>query len=403
LVGCDRQATCPATRRSPERGAARSAPRSSRHRPEPGPTGHPRSSQACDVEETTTMKAITVVPGKPDQIQVGDIDEPAPAEGALLVEGHLIGICATDADIVEHPGHGWPPPGRDRLVIGHESLGTVLEAPEDSGFTAGDLVAGIVRRPDPVPCEPCSQGEWDFCRNGRYTERGIKERDGFGSQRWRIEPEYAIKLDPGLGDLGVLVEPASVLAKAWEQTERIFARASWRPKVALVTGAGPVGLLAALLAAQRGLELHVLDLDDTGPKPRLVADLGGTFHTGDVRDSGVVPDVVIECTGHGPLAVELTGVVAPNAVICLTGISPGTRRVAVGLDAVNKEMVLENTVVFGSVNAGRRNYEQAADAMARADRSWLERLITRRVPMSGFTDALHKRSDDVKVVVDLRA
>src|SRR5438046_2133678 len=84
---------------------------------------------------------------------------------------------------------------------------------------------------------------------------GIKERDGFGSQRWRVEPEYAIKLDPGLGDCGVLLELASVLAKAWEQTERIFPRATWRPRVALVTGAGPVGRFAALLAAQRGLEL----------------------------------------------------------------------------------------------------------------------------------------------------
>jgi threonine dehydrogenase-like Zn-dependent dehydrogenase len=349
------------------------------------------------------MKAITVVPGNPDQVRVSDIDEPARDYGALLVEGRLLGVCGTDSDIVLHQGYGWPPPGCDRLVIGHESLGAVLEAPEGSGFTPGDLVVGIVRRPDPVPCDPCSRGEWDFCRNGRYTERGIKERDGFGSQRWRIEPEYAIKLDPGLGDCGVLLEPASVLAKAWEQTDRIFARASWRPKVALVTGAGPIGLFAALLAVQRNLELHVLDLNNRGPKAQLVADLGGTFHTGDVRDIGVKPDVVIECTGHGPLVFELTDVVASNAVICLTGISSGTRTVNAGLDEVNKEMVLENTVLFGSVNAGRRNYEQAADALAKARRSWLEQLITRRVRMNGFVEALHKHDDDVKVVVDLRA
>jgi glucose 1-dehydrogenase len=349
------------------------------------------------------MKAITVVPGQADQVEVRELTEPTPAEGALLVEGRLIGICGTDADIVLHENYGWPPPGRDRLVIGHESLGVVLDAPAGSGFASGDLVAGIVRRPDPVPCEPCSRGEWDFCRNGRYTERGIKEHDGFGAQRWRTEPEYATKLDPGLGDCGVLLEPTSVLAKAWEQTELIFARASWRPRVALVTGAGPVGLFAALLAVQHGLETHVLDLDDTGPKPGLVADLGATFHAGDVRDIGVKPDVVIECTGHGALVFELRGVVTPDAVICLTGISSGTRTIPVGPDQINKGMVLENTVVFGSVNAGRRNYQQAAEALAKADRHWLERLITRRVPMSGFLDGLHKRHDDVKVAVDLRA
>ncbi|MFE2511933.1 glucose 1-dehydrogenase [Streptomyces naganishii] len=348
------------------------------------------------------MKAITVVPGEPGRVAVSDVSEPDPVQGALLVEGRLLGICGTDVDIVEG-GYGSPPPGRDRLVIGHESLGEVREAPAGSGFAPGDLIVGIVRRPDPVPCPPCAHGEWDFCRNGRYTERGIKERDGFGSQRWRIEPEYAVRLDPQLGDCGVLLEPASVLAKAWEQTERIFSRASWRPQVALVTGAGPIGLFAALLAVQRGLQTHVLDISDRGPKAQLVADLGATFHTGDVRDIDVVPDVVIECTGAGPLVFALTKTVAPDAVICLTGISSGRRRAEVGLDEVNKELVLENTVVFGSVNANRRHYQQAADALAKADRSWLERVITRRVPMSRFSDGLHKGGDDVKVVVDLRS
>ncbi len=348
------------------------------------------------------MKAITVIPGRPEQVRVEDRPDPQPEAGALLVQGQLLGICGTDVDIVEN-GYGWPVPGQDRLVIGHESLGTVVEAPAGSGFTAGDLVAGIVRRPDPVPCAPCSHGEWDFCRNGQYTERGIKELDGYGAGLWRVEPDFAIRLDPGLGDCGVLLEPASVLAKAWEQTDRIFTRASWRPTVALVTGAGPIGLFAALLGVQRGLQVHVLDRNDAGPKAQLVADLGATFHTGDVHDLALTPDVVIECTGHGPLVFELADVVAPDAVICLTGISSGTRTVGLGLDQVNKEMVLENTVLFGSVNAGRRHYQQAADALAHADNSWLERLITRRVPMDGFAEALHKNDDDVKVVVDLTA
>ncbi|GAA2453775.1 glucose 1-dehydrogenase [Streptomyces macrosporus] len=348
------------------------------------------------------MKAITVVPGEPDRVRVEEVPEPPVEEGSLLVEGRLLGVCGTDRDIVEE-GYGEPPSGRDRLIVGHESLGVVLEAPDGSGFSPGDHVAGIVRRPDPVPCEPCSRGEWDFCRNGRFTERGIKGRSGYGSERWRVEPEYAVRVDPALGDLGVLLEPTSVLAKAWEQTDRIFERSTWRPRTALITGAGPIGLLAALMSVQRGLETHVLDLKDTGPKPDLVADLGATFHAGSPKDVGVEPDVVVECTGHGPLVFELTRTVSPNSVVCLTGISSGSRRVPVGLDEVNKEMVLENIVLFGSVNAARRNYEQAAEALARADRKWLERIVTRRVPMDDFADALHKGPDDVKVVVDLRA
>src|SRR5207248_4228870 len=130
------------------------------------------------------------------------------------------GDGATERELVGRQ-YGEPPPGRDRLVLGHESLGRVIDAPAGCGLAAGDLVVGIVRRPDPVPCANCAVGEWDMCRNGRYTERGIKERDGFGSERYRIRPEFAVKVDPALGRLGVLLEPASVVAKAWEHVERI--------------------------------------------------------------------------------------------------------------------------------------------------------------------------------------
>ncbi|MFG3438502.1 glucose 1-dehydrogenase [Nonomuraea sp. NPDC047897] len=347
------------------------------------------------------MKAITVIPGEAGSVRVEDLDGPAPGEGEVLVEGLLLGICGTDAEIVEEFEHGAPPPGRDRLVIGHESLGRVIEAPRGSGLAEGDLVVGIVRRPDPVPCEPCANGEWDFCRNGRFTERGIKEHDGFGARRWRIEPEYAVKLDSGLGDRGVLLEPASILAKAWEQTDRFVTRTSWRPRVALVTGAGPIGLLAALMGVQRGLEVHVLDRTDRGPKPRLVADLGAVFHTGDVTGLGVEPDVVMECTGHGPLVFALPEVAGRDAVICLTGISSANRLDEAPLGLVNTELVLKNTVMFGTVNAARRHYQQAAEALVKADRDWLDRLITRRVPMEEFGAALGKEPDDIKVVVDL--
>ncbi|WP_043262182.1 glucose 1-dehydrogenase [Streptomyces sp. e14] len=347
------------------------------------------------------MKAITVVPGEPGRVRVEEVPEPAEREGSLLVEGRLLGICGTDVDIVER-GYGWLPPGQDRLVIGHESLGAVLEAPPDSGFAPGDHVVGIVRRPDPEPCDPCSQGEWDFCRNGGYTERGIKERNGYGSRHWRVEPEFAVRVDPGLGDCGVLLEPASVLAKAWEQTDHIFARSSWRPRIALVTGAGPIGLLAALMGVQRGLEVHVLDREDRPPKSTLARDVGAVFHTGDVRSAGVAPDVVIECTGHGPLVFEVTKAATPNSVVCLTGISGGSAPARVSTDEANNHLVLGNTVVFGTVNAARRHYEQAARALAAADRAWLDRLITRKVPMDDYAQALRKNPDDVKVVVDLR-
>ncbi|HVA59269.1 MAG TPA: glucose 1-dehydrogenase [Mycobacteriales bacterium] len=347
------------------------------------------------------MKACTVIPGQLESARVDEVAEPDPADGEVLVEGLFVGICGTDIEISQF-GYGQPPAGRDRLVLFHESLGRVLEAPAGGELAVGDLVAGVVRRPDPQPCPCCAKDQWDFCRNGEFTERGIKGRDGYGSQRWRVAPKFAIRLDPALGDVGVLLEPTSVVAKAWDQVERIGARACWDAGRALVTGAGPIGLLAALLAVQRGLEVDVLDRVTEGLKPELVAALGGHYITSLDQLSGP-PDVVIECTGLGPLVFDVLGRTAPNAIVCLTGISSGTREVGVAGDAVNKEMVLSNEVVFGSVNAGLANYQQAAAALAKADREWLGRLVTRRVPMEQWPTALVRQPDDVKVVVDIQA
>lgn len=198
------------------------------------------------------MKAITVEPKKTGSARLEDVPEPDPRDGSLLVEAVAVGVCGTDAEIVEAK-YGWAPPGYTRLVLGHESLGRVIEPASTATFQKGDLVVGIVRRPDPVPCSNCAVGEWDMCRNGQHTERGIKGINGFMSERWRIEPEYAMKVDRSLGLLGVLLEPTTVVVKAWEQVVAVGQRAFWEPRTALVTGAGPIGLLAALLGIQRGL------------------------------------------------------------------------------------------------------------------------------------------------------
>src|SRR5215212_3465255 len=178
------------------------------------------------------MKAITVEPRRAETACLEDIPEPDAKGGSVLVEAIAVGVCGTDVEIVE--GHyGWAPPGRNRLVLGHESLGRVLDPGPTSGFQEGDLVVGIVRRPDPVPCPNCAVGEWDMCRNGQYTERGIKEIDGFMSERWRIEPEFAMKIDRSLGFLGVLLEPTTVVTKAWEQVQLVGHRAYWEPRTVL--------------------------------------------------------------------------------------------------------------------------------------------------------------------------
>jgi threonine dehydrogenase-like Zn-dependent dehydrogenase len=346
------------------------------------------------------MLAITIDPGVKDSADLEEVPEPDPSEGAILVDGVALGICGTDAEIAGGE-YGEAPPGAERLILGHESLGRVADAPEGGGFAAGDLVVGIVRRPDPEPCASCAAGEWDFCRNGGYTERGIKALHGFGSERWRIEPEFAVKLDPALGLLGVLMEPTTIVAKAWEQIDRIARRATIAPRRVLVTGAGPIGLLAALLARQRGLEVHVMDRASGGPKPQLVRDLGAGYFTGGVGDLDPPPDVIVEATGASQVVVDAMGHTAPNGIVCLTGISSGGLTIQLDAGMLNRDIVLENDVVFGSVNANRRHYEAAAAALAAADRAWLERLITRRVPLASWRDALARREHDIKVVVEL--
>lgn len=348
------------------------------------------------------MRALTVVPLQPDSAAVVDIEEPTSGPGELLVDGLALGVCGTDREIAAGD-YGWAPPGRERLVLGHESLGRVREAPADSGFEAGDLVVGVVRRPDPVPCGACARGEFDMCRNGEYTERGIKQIDGFASERWTVEADYAMKLDPGLDQVGVLMEPTTIVAKAWDHIDRIGSRAYFAPERALVTGAGTIGLLAALLGVQRGLDVHVLDRVEDGIKPELVEALGATYHTTDAEtiEKQAPPDIVVEATGVPKLVFDVMQHNASAAVVCLTGVSPTGRDISVDAGQLGRDIVLENDVIFGSVNANLGHYELAARALASAERGWLERMITRRVPLDQFADALDSRPDDVKVVLEL--
>ncbi|WP_435743216.1 theronine dehydrogenase [Nocardioides sp. SYSU DS0663] len=280
----------------------------------------------------------------------------------------------------------------------------VEEAPEGSGFDPGDLVSGVVRRPDPVPCGACAHDEWDMCRNGQYTERGIKELDGYASEWWTVPPAYAVTVAAHLGLAGVLTEPASVVAKAWEQVDRVGARGWFEPRTALVTGAGPIGLLAAMIGVQRGLDVHVLDRVTDGPKPDLVRDLGATYHATSIEDVArqARPDVVVEATGVGRLVFDAMAETAPYGIVCLTGVSPRGRMLEVDAGGLNRELVLENDAVVGSVNANLRHYRAAADSLADADPTWLRRLLTSTVPLAEAPAAVSDPpAGTVKAVITL--
>jgi threonine dehydrogenase-like Zn-dependent dehydrogenase len=285
------------------------------------------------------MRAVTVVPKKPASVSLDEIAVPPPAPDSVLADVVAIGICGTDVEIVRGE-YGWAPPGRERLVIGHESLARVVEAP------------------------------------------------------------FVVRVDRALGLRGVLLEPASVVAKAWRVTEAAGRRAEWKPRVALVTGAGPIGLLAALLGVQRGLEVHVLDRVTDGPKPELVRRLGAHYHSSSVDDAGPEPDVILECTGVDTVVFAAMDRVRRNGVVCLTGVSSGAHVMSsVNIGKLNRSIVLENNLVVGSVNANRRDYEAGAAALAAADPAWLDGVIARRVPLSRWHEAFEHHAGDVKTIL----
>ena len=238
-----------------------------------------------------------------------------------------------------------------------------------------------------------------MCRNGLYTERGIKQIDGFMSERWRIEPEYVMKVDPTLGILGVLLEPTTVVVKAWEMVLAVGQRSFWEPKNVLVTGAGPIGLLAAGIGVQRGMEVHVLDRVTSGPKVDLVKMVGAEYHSTSVANLDFEPDMIIECTGVGQVIAESIQKVGAGGAVCLTGVGKGGAAAGAAIADVAASAVLRNNVIVGSVNANKRHWYKATEALARANRSVLESLITRRERPENFEKALEREPNDIKVVI----
>ena len=195
-----------------------------------------------------------------------------------------------------------------------------------------------------------------------------------------------------------------MVAKAWDHIEKIGRRAAWAPRRVLVTGAGPIGLLAALLATQRGYQAYVLDLVTEGRKPQMVRRLGATYvHSSDLGEAAAEADIVIECTGHLQLLLEAGPKNVRHRITCLTGVSPAGTEATVDPGVLNRNMVLQNSVIFGSVNANRHHYELASQALARADPGWLADLITRQVPLDRWEDAYTRKPGDIKTTLNFPA
>jgi threonine dehydrogenase-like Zn-dependent dehydrogenase len=356
------------------------------------------------------MKAVAIFPGA-REVKLIDAAEPClagPSDVRLRMLD--VGICGTDKELCAF-AYGTPPAGSDHLVIGHESLGEVVEV--GSAVTrvkVGDLAVPMVRRPCPHDdCVPCAAGRQDYCSTGDYSERGIKERHGFMTE-WVVDDERWMNVVPrSLRDVGVLVEPLTIAEKALAQVPQIQQRLPWACPAsggkhaggchrAVVLGAGPVGLLGAMALVADGFDTYVYSRGGAdSPRARLAAEIGATFvpaetvAVGELAKKVGAIDPVYEANGVSSLAFVVLAVLGTNGICVLTGV-PGRRApMQVDTDLLMRNLVLRNQVVLGSVNASRADFEAAIRDLTLFKERWpkaLDGLITGRFPIDAYAGQL---------------
>lgn len=365
------------------------------------------------------MRAVAIFPGKPDSIHLADLPEPRvediPDGRGVLVEVLRVGVDGTDKEINDAE-YGAAPEGYGFLVTGHESFGRVLEVgPNVRDLEPGDYVVATVRRPGTSIYDRI--GTYDMTTDSTYFERGINLRHGYLTERYVDDPEYIVKVPPALKEVGVLLEPTSVVEKGIEQAYEIQRRLKvWKPERAAVVGAGTLGLLATLILRLRGLE--VTTLARTKP-PTLNSELVEALDARYVSTREVALleaaeeygpfDIIFEATGVSSVVFESMEALGRNGVLVLTGISGGDHTVEVPGDRIMLGFVLGNKVAVGSVNANRTYFERGVQDMALATAQypgWLECLLTH--PVQGLDNyeemirLLTEERDAVKVFVEVK-
>lgn len=376
------------------------------------------------------MKAVVIKNGTDKQfVTVTDIPAPeALGPDQVLIRVISVGLDGTDREIVQDR-YGVLPEGAEQMIIGHELLGTIEQAGEASGFSPGQLVTALVRRPcgDPA-CLPCGSGQQDFCETARYTERGIRAADGFLCEYVVEQASYVVPLPDDCAPYGVLVEPQSIVEKVWNQVALIQQRVRWVPRTALITGSGPLGILTALTCRSLGMETHVWsrsgsdsvnaefvrrcgahyheagesdrpDLDAAGGEAKLFAGGMDEFVSG----NGIRPDMIWECSGHTPLTFEAMKLLAPNGVLAVLGVTSGRGRMDIPCDVLNQEIVLKNKCIIGSVNASRNDFETGIRRLQTIEESFpglLTGLLTQKLGMEQVPD-LDFSKITVKAVVNM--
>jgi threonine dehydrogenase-like Zn-dependent dehydrogenase len=338
------------------------------------------------------MKAIAVIPGKPNSIHLREVPKPqlelVPDGRGVLVKVARVGVDGTDKEI-NAAEYGAPPPGDEYLILGHESLGYVeAVGPKVNELRPGDWVVASVRRPGKSLYDKI--GLQDMTTDDTYFERGINLLHGYLSEYFVDSADYLVKLPTGLSRVGVLAEPSSVAEKAIGQAYEVQRRLRvWRPRRAAVLGPGTLGLLASLFLKLRGLDVTTLGLIE---QPYLNSDLLGEIGVRYISTKNMSLtaasaqygpfDFILEGTGYSPLVFEAMEVLAKDGVLTMVSITGADRKIEIPADRINQGFVLGNKVALGSVNASREDFERAVADLAQAELSypgWLAKLLTNPV------------------------
>jgi threonine dehydrogenase-like Zn-dependent dehydrogenase len=335
------------------------------------------------------MLGLVTRPGVAGSTRVAEVEEPQARAGEVLLRVLEVGVCGTDREISEGV-FGVAAGDGGELVLGHELLGTVES--DAHGFSRGDLVTATVRR-SCAHCRACEEGSPDSCLTGEYSERGITRLDGFARELVAEDATQLIPIPRSLGRLGVLAEPASICRRAIRHATTIGGRQPWQLERALVLGAGAIGLLSTYLLRlldlevwTAGLEPHVEHVTVSGAgylslQDASLAELGGF-------------DLVIAAVPDAQVMADSLGLLRRSGVACLLGIDGRDRPVEIDGPVLGVDAILENRVVFGSVNAHRQDWLAAVEALDRARERWpgaLESFVGLRVPLDRFADAFAYR------------
>lgn len=369
------------------------------------------------------MQAIAVFPAEK---AIRLIDHAAPQiarPDEVIVQILDVGICGTDREIARFD-YGGPPLGSPYLIIGHESLGEVVEVGAAvTRVEPGDLVVTMVRRPcSHRECRACARGRQDFCFTGDFTERGIRGRHGFMTERIVDEERYLHIVPKHLRSVGVLVEPLTIAEKALTQVHDVQDRLPWTDakssaamglgRRAAVLGAGPVGLLGCLALIVRGFDTYVYSREPADdPKARWIESVGARYlSAADVPISDLTQqigaiDLLYEATGAASVSFKALEALGTNGVFVFTGVPGRKGPIEINGDLIIRRLVLDNQLVFGTVNAGPNAFAAAITDLATFRARWpdaLEGLITRRYPPQAYAEVLTGPRASIKPVISFR-